>query len=62
VISWGGHKGGLGGHLLPPPAYMLKKALIFSGISVLRGRLNEAFSTPGLNLALLTGLKFQPCL
>ena len=26
MISWGGHKGGLGGHL-PPPACMLKKAL-----------------------------------
>jgi hypothetical protein len=27
-----------------------------------RGRLHGAFSTPGLNSALFTGLKFQPCL
>jgi hypothetical protein len=29
---------------------------------ILRGRLHGAFSTPGLNSALFTGLKFQPCL
>jgi hypothetical protein len=27
-----------------------------------RGRLHGAFSTPGLNSALFTGLKFEPCL
>jgi hypothetical protein len=39
------------------PTY-LKELYIFS----FRGRLHGAFSTPGLNSTLFTGLKFQPCL
>jgi hypothetical protein len=31
-------------------------------IDEFRGRLHGAFSTPGLNSALFTGLKFQSCL
>jgi hypothetical protein len=35
----------------------------FSNLSLrVRGRLHGAFSTPGLNSALFTRLKFQPCL